>query len=172
VPGEVKNVKQSVAGVEHVTFVEVASERRWRKGEGPEIIALMRKDSQEFGAYPARGATTIQVWCSIIRRFYAVAQSCLEFMGTSNMIKVTMSADRSNGLFSKCCDLRLERSKAHAAVNKQIAVAPVDEPHVASHPRHHVAFQNPAQPVINFLDLIPWTGRSVFHAAVCFSRKR
>ena len=50
--GQVEDIEYPVAGVEHVALVEIAGQRRGRQRVGAEVITLMRKRGEKFGADP------------------------------------------------------------------------------------------------------------------------
>ncbi|MCX7350301.1 MAG: hypothetical protein NTZ54_12530 [Alphaproteobacteria bacterium] len=86
-------------------------------------------------------------------------------MRAADVIEVTMRADGGDRPLGKCGNFRLEWPKAHAAVDKQVSFAAVDQPHVAAHPGRHVAFEDPAEAIVDPADFIPFIARNLHQSA-------
>ena len=84
-----------------------------------------------------------------------VAKPRGEFVRTADVIEMAMAANCGHGSFAKPCDFGFQGLQTHAAVDQEIPVAPLNEPHVTAHPWRHMGFENAADTAAHVLYFIP-----------------
>ena len=156
--GQVKHVEHPVAHVNHIAFVQITRERCRGEAIRGKTVTGIRKCGKQFAGDPGAGTGIVEVRCGMDGGIAVMPEPRFKFMGAADVIEVAMAANRRYRPFAELDDFRLERLEPHAAINQQIAVAAVDEPHVTPHPRRHMRFMYAADTTTHILDLIPVRG--------------
>ena len=150
-----QNLKYSVPQIQHIPFVEVASQRCRTNGILSKVEILLWQCQKRLGPNETARNRVVQRGVRVDILLQSMAQTTVEFMSTADVVEVAVCGDTFERFFRKAGKFRFERAQTHSGIDQEIAVPPLYMPDVTSQPACDMNFGNQANALAYFSERIP-----------------